>query len=757
MGSWSFHPVLDSYLLVLALGAVLLGLLRLKPSFGTLTPARRRWLWGLRGVIVLLVALALLRPTLVLTSTARQSAALVVLFDRSRSMQLPDAQADRSRWEAQLATLRGIEPQLAGLSGDLDVKVYAYDKQLQALAWQDGKLEWPTAADGAETDLGSSIDLAIRRELGQRVAAFLMFGDGVQTAYDPAVEIHEAGRELARMGTPLYAVPFGRAGAEDQSRDVSVENLPEQYTVFVKNELQLRGVVRVRGYANQPIPVELVVEDEQGQQQVIGPKNIVAREDGQQLEVEMNYTPTVPGHYKLTLRAPEQPGELVTKNNALTAFLTVLEGGLKVAYLYGGLLGEQRYLRWSLESSPDIDLRHVFIDPRNRDRWPDDRSDLLQDPVFDVYLLENVDASVFRPEDLQALAKAVENGRGVMMIGGYHSFGPGGYYASPLRDVLPIEMGRFDRQEPNPLAPISSDLHLNPEGGLLMLPTGPHPITRLADDAENENVWKRLPPLSGANRFARVKQTAQILAESSERAPLLVSGEYGQGRTLAFAGDSTRRWWQYGHQAEHKRFWRQAILWLAKREDDRRSDVWVKLPQRRFPPGATVPVQAGARSAAGDPLHDAILTATLTLPDRTQREISLSKGDEDWRTELRELTVPGDYLLRVTARTGDREVGQAQAVFQLLDQDLELANVAADPDQLARIAALTRDVDGRVVAPEELPQLLAELKQRIPTEQLEVQKRWRLGDTALDAWLFFLLLTSLLSVEWFLRKRWGLV
>jgi hypothetical protein len=37
------------------------------------------------------------------------------------------------------------------------------------------------------------------------------------------------------------------------------------------------------------------------------------------------------------------------------------------------------------------------------------------------------------------------------------------------------------------------------------------------------------------------------------------------------------------------------------------------------------------------------------------------------------------------------------------------------------------------------------------------QTRWRLGSTSADAWSYFLILAALLIVEWWLRKKWGLV
>ncbi len=43
------------------------------------------------------------------------------------------------------------------------------------------------------------------------------------------------------------------------------------------------------------------------------------------------------------------------------------------------------------------------------------------------------------------------------MLGGFQSFGPGGYDDTPLANVLPVGMDRFERQQPD--EPIRTDLH----------------------------------------------------------------------------------------------------------------------------------------------------------------------------------------------------------------------------------------------------------------------------------------------------------
>ena len=120
----------------------------------------------------------------------------------------------------------------------------------------------PASPTGDETDIGTSLHDAVEQEAGKRLAGVVLLGDGTQTAYQPEVEIYDAARELGNRGYPLYTVSYGPAGDAAQSRDVAVENLPEQYTVFVKNELVVRGLVRVRGYVNKEIPVTLEIEDD---------------------------------------------------------------------------------------------------------------------------------------------------------------------------------------------------------------------------------------------------------------------------------------------------------------------------------------------------------------------------------------------------------------------------------------------------------------------------------------------------------------
>ena len=66
------------------------------------------------------------------------------------------------------------------------------------------------------------------------------------------------------------------------------------------------------------------------------------------------------------------------------------------------------------------------------------------------------------------------------------------------------------------------------------------------------------------------------------------------------------------------------------------------------------------------------------------------------------------------------------------------------------LAAMT---GGQSLAPEQLPDLIKRLTQQ--TSTLEIQQETK--KTFWDTWPFFLMLVRLLSLDWYLRKRWGLV
>ena len=585
----SFYPIFDSYLLAALVVLLLGGLLWFIPSRERTTRRQRTMLVLLRGAVIALVALAMLRPTLIYTRTTRQAATLVVLADQSRSMTVPDAVGGKTRWQALRNALDSAAAvkELGAVARDFELKAYTFDDALHEAGVEDGRIALPDKPDGQQTAIGACLEDVLRREAGKRLLGVLLLSDGAQQAYAPRdLAPQTAAVRLKQVGWPLFTFPFGQSRGLGEARDVAVKDLVVNSSVFVKNELQIAGQIRVDGYAGVDIPVQVLFETAPGKMEVVAQQTIRADADGQLLPVHFSYVPQVPGEFKLTLKAVPQQGELVATNNELSTFVNVLKGGLNVLYLEGALRVEQKFIRRALDSSPDIKVDYVRIDPRDPKTRPADFAQRFKPGKYDVYIIGDLDSTAFAGKELADLAECVNRGAGLVMLGGFQTFGPGGYGETPLAKVLPVGMDRLERQRPND--PIRSDVHW--PGPLKMRPTplGMQSfVTTLAGSRrENSSLWSKLPSLEGANRFHDLAPGAVVLAEAGEDRPLLVAHNYGEGRVMAFAADSTWRWWMHGYEAAFKRFWRQMVLWLARKDQTREGRVWVSLAQRRFAPFA---------------------------------------------------------------------------------------------------------------------------------------------------------------------------
>ncbi|MEX1042578.1 MAG: glutamine amidotransferase [Pirellulaceae bacterium] len=755
MSYWYLQPLFESYLLVGVLVLGLIALLLVPPTFQQLSWRRKQVLILLRGLAILLIALAMLRPTWVRSVKRPQSAVLAILFDTSRSMTVPDAQGGSSRWDAQTAALRNLESELSGLGDNIDVLVYGFGEDAVEVPFEDGALVLPEEPTGRLTDIGSSLSTVMRQNIGKRLAGVVLLSDGAQRVYAPRIELQQAARDLARLGSPLHTVTFGRAIDPTQARDVAVETLADHFTVFIDNEMRIKTALKIQGYANLPIEVQLEIESSDGTSEVVDTQTITANRPDDTLDLTFDYTPEEVGQFKLRVNVPPQDGELVTRNNQLVADLNVLPGGLKVLYVEGRVPDrpEQKFLRRAIAGSADMQLDFQWIDRRRRDAWPVDLTEQLRDRDYDVIIIGDLDSDALSEPTMTLLAERIESGKGFIMLGGFNTYGPGGYQTTPLADVLPVQIGRLERQDLD--APIREDLHLR--GPLKLAPATSHFLTNLGTAEDGSSVWNALPPMAGANRFSGIKPRAQTILRGEGNVPLLVAGEYGLGRTLAFAADSTWQWVMDDQAEAHRRFWRQTILWLAKKEDLQRDGVWVRLPQRRFFPEANVEFTAGASLLGGETIQDATYQVELVSPDGTRQTVRTIPTEEGVQGTLKAGEAVGDYVIEVTATKDGESIGTGRGQFFVFDQDLELADPSARPSQMASLSAITSEAGGRTWVAEELSQLIEQIKSQPPETETEVQVKWVWPEAQNDAWACLVLLVTALGSEWYLRKRWNLV
>ncbi len=757
-----FHPVGGPWLVAIA-ATVLFALLGLAPRHVKLPWGRALMLRTLRLLAVVLVLLAMLRPTLKYTETRSVETTLLVLVDASRSMQVVDSLGGSSRWDSLKQMLSDASIDFAQLAEKSKVKFVEFTDTTrplsQLLAGDEVVPKLDELPAGDQSAIGAA--LADVLDSDERLVGVLLLSDGTQRAITPRDAVPQlVARQLAAEQVPLYTFTFGQPGGSERA-DLAIEDMVVSDTLFAGAPANVNGQLRSDGYLNQPVQVQLEWETDEGEMEVVAAKQPTPLEASARIPLSLAHTPRTSGEYKVTLRAVSPAGELVTTNNVASTFVTVRDGGIKILFLsgakqIGGRAGgrEQRFVRDTLATSPDMLVTHRVVD------YAPAEIDLQSELVpgrWDVVVLDDVDTLGLNAASWRAMAEMVKQGTGLVMLGGHHSFGPGGFRTNPVGDLLPIEIGIAERQQFGEA--IRDDVQL--PSPVVMVPTQlglAHPVLQIAKGDELSTTWQSLPPLDGANVFSptTLKPNAVVLTqtEDSRSRPLLVAGQSGNGRVMAFAGDSTWRWQMQGKVDPFRRFWRQLMLWLAKKDSREQGQAYIELATRRVSRGGLLELEVGFDRPETEQTSDLTFDVTMTSPDGTTESLVTTTAGVDRRAaNYAALGKPGDYSVEVKVSAGETELDSARARFLVPDEDLELDRPAADPGLMAQLAATTAAAGGRALAPEELSGLIRELADQ-PVETTEdVLARV----TYWDKWPFFLTFVAVVATEWWLRKRWGLV
>jgi uncharacterized membrane protein len=766
---WSVPGVgLPAFLVV----AILLVVLTVA-SYLAVRPRRPRRLaivLGLRLTALFVVALLCLRPSLAQQDDAVIPSRLLILVDASGSMSVSDELNGQSRWERARAILRNLEVEAA-------LKRLQEKHKLEVVYYQgaDGlaRLDLDGKANGKRTDMGAWLHELLRTHGEDReLRGLLLFTDGADNGTRfPTLE--EAAR-WRNLGCPVEPFALGSTTTMPRQRDIAFvqdQMVVSPAPVRVKNKLTVRGVLNAYGFENARVTVRLFVD---GKEAAPPRDEILIKTTGNEVEMSCD-APEKAGEIKVTLKVDPMPGEVSTLNNEVSTYATVTKDGLSILWV-----------EWNKRAfEPIFAIRHVLSrDPRFRVHYveliPDTRAqpagpDLLNlaRQHYDVMVIGDISATRFaagNPAIFKQIKEQVEEKQmGLIMLGGYATFANSDWQlVSEMGDLMPVELNRPGQVDGpvrfRPTAAAFQDYVLGPPGNL--------------DDRLGP--WEALPALDGMTRLGPVREGATVYATDDAREPVLVGKQFGTGRVLAFAGDSTWRKWRRTPEAIHvyDQFWRQIMLWLSHQEKTGGS-VAVEPDTRRLAAGLGgrlgFTVRVRGKSGKEEDVKDVRITAKVIGPakDETEVPILLERGEHRgifWKTNL-----PGDYLVKVTGTGTDLDgtpiSDSAEAKVLAYAEDLESLRPAADHDFLAKLASAGGG-KLRPASETELEKFLQELNTRPVAQRrprADLWPEWRRDPASSDpldqvgalwtsgALVCFVAFCALVCAEWYLRRRWGMV
>ncbi|MGH7852626.1 MAG: glutamine amidotransferase [Candidatus Binatia bacterium] len=713
---------------------------------------RTAFLTFLRAVVYAGLIFFLFGPALIDRRTTKLRRPLTVLIDSSQSMAFPadpKAAAGDKAPASRLDVVRekltgGQEPLIEKLNRDYDLRLVRFGTSLEPIA--PGSLAGMRPQDPG-TRLVELLQAAARDGAAQ--SAIIVFSDGIANGDKKSLE------GMAPLPVPVFAVGVGQT---EGFTDVRIAKVGAPDFAFRGREFKIDLTIHASGMKGRTVPLYF----NRGKN-LITTRPITIDSDLFDQKVTFSFTPKELGTHGFSVSIPAQAGEQITPNNQKAFKVDVQRDKIRILTLSGSPAWNYRFLRMAMKQDPLIELvSFVFLrTPMDTVDVPESQLSLIPFPIDDIFLeeLKNFDViffddfshrAYFNPVYLERVRDFVRDGGGLAMLGGTRAFDSGGYGESALREVLPVELdgkGAFETRSAVQAA--------------LTAAGKAHPITRLLPDPKtNEEAWRKLPALTGINQVRGVRGESLLTAggpDSTGGAPLLAIGRFGKGRTLALMTDDAWRWnfIAVGNKEtpqNHLKLVRQAVRWLAQEpsfeqvrlrpipatQPGEKAAIKLRVLKDDFTPTREASVQLRVFSPEGEPI------LVSTAPDGEEGEY----GGEF--TPTRE----GTYRVEAEASLGGKVLGRDKTSFNAAFFYGEADDGRPRLDLLKQIAETSK---GEFIPIDDwndkaLERIAARLESIAPSEIVE-QRQTRLWS---NLWPFAIML-GLLSVEWWMRRKWGLI
>ncbi len=740
---------------------------------------RPRWSW--KGVMVALRVLAvsvlvwmLWQPMLRSQRTETTQPVVAVLIDESRSMGLKDrwqnrvrrddllkAFADPSITSADRATVasRLLNQNDAAVLRKLlkgnSVRIYRFGSEARAGELRTGSRRdnqpggavsetlpvraGRTAAE--QTRLGNALDLVLQDSAGQPLAGVVVLSDGGSNmGEDPTV----AARRMADAKAPIFTIGFGDPTAP---RDLSITSILADEVVRKGDDVVVTIGVRQRGFDGRTVPLTLKLGD-----RTLRTVPVRLGKQGEKQEINISFTPDITGAQTLTGIVPNLAGELTLSNNRKSWPIRIIDKKLRILYVEGVPRWEYRFLKNAILRDKTTQFACLLADgtPGSGGEgnvpifaFPKDRKQLFN---YDIVILGDVPRDFFSAVDLKNIRAFVEERGGSLITIAGENFLPWQYRNTELEAVWPISVPASRREQ----------LFREPFQLAITDPGARNPMMFLLPDVDrNRALWNRLPGMYWCGVSDRAKPGATVLAThpslngSDGKIPLMAVQQMGEGTSFMSMVDST---WQWRFRVGDKyfyRFWGQIVRSLTPHElPGANRFVRLTVDRTTYNLGEKVTIRARLLTPQFHPVRVPMVMAEMERTDGQRFPVKLEPlaGAAGVYTAEWLPGQPGAYRATLDAPGVGRTESLTNVVVET--SSLEFDQPEQNEALLRRLAGITA---GRYLLWSEF----AQLPGLIPDRHLETQTRieHELWDAPLLLMGFVLLLTS----EWILRKRKGLL
>jgi hypothetical protein len=731
---------------------------------------------SLRVVVALLALAALIRPAVIMVRHETRLPVVPILIDESTSMAYPDVRENmvaipgdskRSRYGTAMLIAHGQQEKL---TLHQRVKQYLFSDTLKPakdLPYRSSGNQPALSGDelfrdnqkplGDYSNIGDSLDAVLSDLANDKISGVVLLTDGRQTG---GAALADVAAKAKKFGIPIHPIVLGN---EFPLSDLRINE------VVVDNEASLNDVLniqlKVSNQISDTLTAELTLTDKTAKS-TASKKYKLKRGDS---TISFQTIPETTDLHEYHIELQKFPDEVDTDNNSADFAVNVVKRDMRALLIAGRANRDYFYLVPALMRHPTINLAcflqsadpiyvhqgHITLEepPKTNDEWK----------PYDVVILYDVDPTKFDKAQLSALEDIVKRGAGLVIIGGPNFSLASMVQVNPVlfRQLLPVNIDKKDLPDYN-------IVYDKPFAVERVKENSSHEILRAAaDDKRNDQIWASFPQLFWSHSIHSVKPEATDLLHRSDikgdAGCVMAVMRYGNGKVFYSGINSFWRWRFPSESYDYDNFWLRVLRYVGQKEEGGKQTNQVALgtDHSSYAPGEDVQITLKlldtslTSQLAGQKIYASISNAAVK-----DREMVPLTPSTDVASLYRGLYRPRQVgsmgvqvqIFPLNAGTDAKPiVDTPKTPFQVKLEALEAKDTSSDLDGMRMLAEETggkyfdyRNMDSLSTLADAIPHEPQVLSQ---TVRLEI---W-------DSTLFLLLFLVLISVEWCLRKLWGLL
>ncbi|ROL58798.1 hypothetical protein D9V86_11510 [Bacteroidetes/Chlorobi group bacterium ChocPot_Mid] len=717
-GSW----LLFVLLMLLSIGFSIYNYRRTIPP---ISERKKVILISLRSIGLGLLLFILFEPIFTMITGKEEPPVLAVLLDNSQSSAMNDASGNRKQ-----VYFKAIDESDFMSFDEKQLDVNLFDGEVKPIIeFTKNNLNFK----GQLTDISLGIREVMRKVDEKNIQAVLLISDGAFNS--GANPIYSADI----IGKPIFVIGIGDSV---EPKDLSIQSILTNDIVYVDNPVPVNVNIKSSGYEAGEIKVELFDNDK-----IISTQTFNINPDRQEFTAIFEYNPKVEGVRKLTAKVNALTNEITLKNNSKSEYIEVLKNKRKIAIFASAPGPDVSFVRNALLDENGTEVKS-FVQKNNVEFYEANPTD-KDFKETEIFVLIGFPGNNTSQTVMQSIRNELEKGKSLFFIASkdlnYNNL-------RIIEDELPFVTTSTKPMEFLVIPDVNPNAVSNP-------------LLRISGRTEDLQFWNQLPPIFRTETFVSVKPESEVISTMKInnvplKEPLILTRSVGNKKSVAFLGYGIFRWKLLGFASDNARgkkdtpdlftlFIQNTAKWLSV--DVENKFVNIKTTKKFYNSSEKVEFIGQIYDKSFNPVENANVSVMIKGTGESKELILNSMGNGRYTGEIEGLS-EGGYFFSGDAIVNGSKLGSDNGRFSVGELGLEYRNMTMNVPLLRAIAERT---GGKFYLPKDANKFLDDLKKAKSFRPLSITEKSELTLWNLP-WLIAIAILCL-SIEWFLRKRAGMV